>query len=167
MPLDLLNVRVFADFASDALHFKLLDPDNVIAWADSMIAESSIPPDWLMDLSLADRSDTLSVCSALRNVPGRPDPEKSLRLVNALVLREWRLGRLPIGQVRGIGWQLYRSEFEQSDLSKWGVIVECQGESLDAGDIPESTMREVIDRELGIFDEYIQALPPWADSLVS
>ena len=162
MPTEPIGTRVLADFASDAVHFELLEPAKVIAWADSLIAGSEMPPPWMMDLSLADQSDPLAVRAALREVPGESDVAQSVRLLNALVLREWRHGNLTIGRVRGIGWQLYRSEFERHELSQWGVVVECEGENLDEGYISEGTMREIIDRELAPFENDVRRLPPWA-----
>jgi hypothetical protein len=162
MPTKPIGLRVLADFASDAVHFELLEPAKVIAWADSMIGAADVPPPWMIDLSLADQSDPLAVRAALREVPGEPDPDQSTRLLNALVLREWQRGRLTIGRVRGIGWRLYSSELERRDLSRWGVVVECEGESLDDGSISESTLRGIIDRELVPFEADVRQLPPWA-----
>jgi hypothetical protein len=101
------------------------------------------------------------VRAALREVPGEPDVAQSLRLLNGLVLREWRQGNLTIGRVRGIGWQLYRDEFKRHDLSYWGVVVECEGESLDEGYITEDGMRSIIDRQLAPFADQADRLPPW------
>jgi hypothetical protein len=162
MPTEPIGLRLLADFASDAVHFELLEPAKVIAWADSLIAGSELPPPWMMDLSLVDQSDPLAVRAALREVPGESDFGQSIRLLNGLVLREWRRKKLTIGQVRGIGWQLCRSEFERQDLSQWGVVVECEGDSLDEGYISEATMREIIDRELAPFEHDARRLPPWA-----
>jgi hypothetical protein len=81
-------------------------------------------------------------------------------MLNAIVLREWRYGHLTIGKVRGVGWQLH-SRFEQRELVKWGVIVECEGEFLDDGHISETKMRGVIERELAPFENIIAILPPW------
>lgn len=168
MPKEPIGLRVLADFASDAVHFALLEPAKVVAWADSLIADSQVPPPWMIDLSLVNLSDPLAVRAALREVPGASDPPQSIGLLNGLVLREWRHGKLTIGRVRGIGWQLYRSEFERHDLSQWGdlrqwgVVVECIGESLDEGHISEFTMREIIDRELSAFEQDARRLPSWA-----
>ncbi len=118
MPTEPIGLRLLADFASDAVHFELLEPAKVVAWADSLIAGSELPPPWMMDLSLVDQSDPLAVRAALREVPGESDFSQSIRLLNGLVLREWRRKKLTIGQVRGIAWQLYRSEFERQDLSQ-------------------------------------------------
>ena len=93
-----IGIRVLADFASDAVRFELLEPAKVVAWADALIAGSEIAPPWMMDLSLADQSDPLAVCAALREVPGESDVSQSLRLLNGLVLREWRHGNLTIGR---------------------------------------------------------------------
>ncbi len=162
MPTEPIGLRVLADFASDALHFELLKPANVVAWADSLIAEVETPPAWLIELSLSRVSDPLSIHAALREVPGESALEESLRLLNALVWREWSRGVLTIGKVRGVGWELYRSEFEQHDLSKWGVVVECEGEALDDGHINEATMHDIIDRELARFADDVRLLPSWA-----
>ena len=157
-----IDLRVLADFAAHAVHFKLLDAARVIAWADSMIAGwDGPPPPWLMDLSLVDATDELAVCGALREVPGAASPEESLALLNGLVLREWQGGRLTIGAVRGIGWSLHRSEFEQHDPSRWGVVVECEGELVDDGLISEADMRARIDRELDQFIAQLRGLPEW------
>jgi hypothetical protein len=155
------NNRILADFARDAVYFELLAPARVVAWADSLIATSKLPPPWLLDLSLVNTSDTLAVCAALRAVPGDPDLKTSLQLLNALVLREWRMGHLTIGQVRGIGWKLYRDEFENGDAARWGIVVECRGELLDDGYVSADQMRAIIDDELARFELDLQCLPSW------
>ena len=157
-----LDLKVLADFAAQAIHFVLLDPTNVVAWADRQIAAGEIPPPWLIDLSLVNPEDPMAVQSALRAVPGEPDPQQSLLLLNALVLRDWRRGRLSIGRVCGIGWQLYRDQYERGDdTNAWGVVVECNGDELDNGFISQAEMRQIIDFELGRFAGYLPRLPSW------
>ncbi|QOV91681.1 hypothetical protein [Humisphaera borealis] len=157
-----LDLRVLAQFASDAIHFELLDPANVIVWADSLIAESDIPPPWLIDLSLVDPSDSLAVRAALRAVPGEPDVDQSDRLLNSLVLREWQRGKLTTQRICTIGWQLYTRDPDRRELTQWGVVVDHSGEQLDDGCISKETMRETIDQELVPFADDVPRLPPWA-----
>jgi hypothetical protein len=153
--------RVIADFAQYAFEFKLIDAAKVVAWADSLIGKSESPPSWLLDLALVDQSDQHAILIALRRVPGEPNLHESISLLCALVLREWSRGRLNIGQVRAIGWKLYTENHETLDFSKWGVVVECQGDELDNGFISEAEMRAVINRELAPFEEEMQRLPSW------
>ena len=154
--------RVLADFALYALRFKLIEAAKIVAWADALIAESELPAPWMIDLSLVDKSDPHAVLVLLRQVPGEPNLQESLGLLNGLVSREWRNGRLTIGEVRGIGWMLYMDNVERPDFSKWGVVVECQGEELDAGYLSEAELRGVIDKELVRFQPDLERLPGWA-----
>jgi hypothetical protein len=164
MPTEPTDQKVLADFAADALRFDLIKTAGVVAWADEMITNlDAAPPAWLVDLSLADPLDPHALIVALHAVPGSPNSAASVALLNGLVLREWRFGHLTIGRVRGIGWRLYRAEFESGDTGMlWGVIVECEGETLDQGLISQKKMREIIDRELGRFEESLLQLPEWA-----
>jgi hypothetical protein len=163
MPTELIDQKILADFAAEALQFDLIKTASVVAWADELIANlDTSPPAWLVDLSLVDPLDPHAVIVALHAVPGSPNPAGSAALLNGLVLREWRFGHLTIGRVRGIGWQLYRTEFESRNTAMWGVVVECEGETLDQGLISEKKMRQIIDRELGGFEESLRQLPEWA-----
>jgi hypothetical protein len=162
MCLPSIGYRILADCASYALRFKLIEPAKIVAWADALIAESELPAPWMIDLSLVDKSDPHAVLVLLRQVPGEPKLQDSLALLSALVLREWRSGRLTIGEVRGFGWELYRIYPERLDLTEWGVVVECKGEELDAGYMSDAEMRGVIENELGRFESDLQRLLGWA-----
>ena len=162
MSLPSIGQRVLADFALYALRFKLIEAAKIVSWADALIAESEFPAPWMIDVSLVDKSDAHAILVLLRQVPGEPKLQDSLALLSALVLREWRSGRLTIGEVRGIGWVLYMDNVERPDSSKWGVVVECQGEELDAGYLSEAELRGVIDKELARFEPDLQRLPGWA-----
>ncbi len=156
------DLRLHADFAADAVMHGLLPPARVVAWADAMIESGGLPPPWLVDLSLVNTSDVLAIRSALAAVPGKENPAAKARLLNALVLREWRAARLTIGQVRGVGWQLYLRNSERYDLAVWGAQVDHDGDALDDGLITEQQMREAIDSALASFDASINELPIWA-----
>jgi|HubBroStandDraft_4_1064222.scaffolds.fasta_scaffold125761_1 hypothetical protein len=157
-----IGQRVLADFAFYALRFKLIEAAKVVSWADELIADSKSPPPWMVDLSLVDKSDPHATLVLLRQVPGEPNLEESLDLLNGLVLREWRNGRLTIGEVRGIGWVLYMDNVERPDSSKWGVVVECKGEEMDNGYLSEAQLRDVIDNQLARFEPELRRLPDWA-----
>lgn len=163
MPTDSDNLRVLAEFAADAFHFGLLAPRQVIAWADSLIAAGpATPPPWLIDLALADPVDRLALLAALAAVPGDRRPAASAALLEGLVWREWSRGTLTIGRVRGVGWQLHQRGAGHSAPAHWGVVIECEGEFLDDGQISEATMRRLIDRQLARFAPEADRLPPWA-----
>src|SRR5687768_13830818 len=162
MPPEPISLRVLADFASEAIHLDLLKPAQVVVWADLLIAECQMPPVWMIDLALVDPLDPHAVIMALRGVPGESHSDHTIALLNGLVFREWQRGNLTIGQVRGIGWTLFRKEFEERDLTQWGVVVECNGEYLDEGYLSEDDMRDLIDGELAKFEEESQRLPQWA-----
>jgi hypothetical protein len=162
MSLPPIRQRVLADFALYALRFKLVEPTNIVLWADALVADSECPAPWMIDLSLVDRSDPHAMLVLLRQVPGEPDLQESLGLLSGLVLRDWKNGRLTISDVRGIGWELYMRNVERPNSSKWGVVVECQGEELDAGYLSEVELRAVIENELARFEPNLQRLPHWA-----
>jgi hypothetical protein len=158
MAKELTGQRVVADFAAYVLRFGLLQPAQVIAWADALIAHSDVAAPWMLDLSLVDKSDPHAVVAQLRRVPGDSNLRESIDLLSGLVLRQWKGGRLTIGDVRGIGWRVH---LEHPDCCHWGAAVECRGEELDDGHISEADMREVIDRELASFWPELQRLPSW------
>jgi hypothetical protein len=162
MSLPSIGQRVLADFALYALRFKVIEAAKIVSWADELIANSESPAPLMIDLSLVDNSDPHSILVLLRQVPGEPNLEESLDLLNGLVLREWRNGRLTIGGVRGIGWVLYMDNVERPDSSKWGVVVECKGEEMDDGYLSEAHMRDLIDHELARFEPELRRLPHWA-----
>lgn len=155
------ELRVLADFASDALRFRLLDPAKVVAWADAMIDEVDIARPWMMDLSLANPNDPDELRAALKSVPGTPNPSQSLRLLSALVLREWREGRLTFDRLRGIGWQLHGDGFPPG-ARDWGLHVEVTGEDYDNHFMTGEELDRWIESELREFEDDLTRLPPWA-----
>lgn len=161
MEIDPSNCRVVADFATYAIEFNLVAPAAVVVWADEMIAAGDVPPPWLLDLALVDTHDESAVMLALRAVPGVPDRDLTFALVGGLVLGRWRANCLTIGDVRGIGWRLYRREFEDHDTRHWGVNIELEGEALDDGHLTQGQMRAVIDRELAAYEPQLALLPAW------
>lgn len=48
----------------------VVDPSEVIAWADRLIEEQDSVPDWLLDVSLAAKQDAWTIETKLRNLPG-------------------------------------------------------------------------------------------------
>jgi hypothetical protein len=154
--------RVLADFAYDALYLRLIKPEQVVAWADSMIAATEAPPEWMIELSMVDQSDILAIFEKLRAVPGQPG-DQSLSLLNGLVWREWSRNNLTIGRVRGIGWEIHRRHPGRLDYTSWGIAVDDDfGVSLDEGHITEAQMCDAISRLLGAFSQDALALPHWA-----
>lgn len=160
-----MSYRILADFALDAVYHRLIEPVCVVAWVDSLIAATDSPAEWMIDLSLVDQKDLLAILQALRAVPGEHDYRESLTLLNGLICREWHRGRLTIGGVRGIGWELHRCYFDVAHLCDWGIAIEDAGCSLEEGWISEEKVRRIIKQELSRFEQDVQRLPPWAQEM--
>jgi hypothetical protein len=155
-----LSYRAIADFAEDAICFSLIGPTRVVAWADSLIAEVETPLEWMIDLSMVDQSDPAAIEGALRAVPGQSDWNKSLALLNGLVLREWRRGILTMLRVCAIGWQQYLRH-PDLEVTHWAVDTEDAASSLQLGSISETEMRAIINRNLAQFEPAAVLLPAW------
>lgn len=150
------NLKDIAEFARFAFHYSLLRDSVIVTWADSVIAGSETAPLWAIDLSLA-RPEEIE--EALRAVPGKPQGDLPLRLLLALVRRRWRSAGLSIGEVRGIGWDLYR-DFPERLL--WACDLEELGDLLDAGYGTEEELRTSIDEKLASYEAEEAMLPTWA-----
>jgi hypothetical protein len=161
MATEMTELRVLADFVSDALRFQLLDPTKVVAWADAMIAEADAPPPWMLDLSLANPNDPESLRAALDSVPGTPDRGRSVRLLSALVLRQWREGRLTFDGLRGIGWELLHRSDTAPGVRDWGVWIEAVGEEYDSHLITGQELDRWIESELREFEDDLTRIPSW------
>jgi len=152
------NHKDLAEFARLALRYNLLGGPPVVAWADSVIAESEYAPTWAIDLALA-RPQVLE--EALRADPGEPQGDLPVRLLLALVRRLWRSAGLTIGQVRGIAWDLYRAS---PDQFLWGACLEVEGDLFDAGYGTEEDLRASIGEKFAPYEVDDAMLPAWAQN---
>jgi len=75
------------DFKTPAKAFELsllvdlVSVADVVAWADSIIVNSEIPPHWVIDISLAGDKSSGDVVNLLHSVPGSYILEKCFKPV--------------------------------------------------------------------------------------
>lgn len=155
------NCKDLAEFARLGLRFRILTLSSVTAWADGLIAETDCPAPWLIDLALADNTESIE--NALKHVPGEAQADLAIHLFLAMVCRQWRSGRLSIGHVRKIGWSLHcESALPTLDGQiDWGVCLEVECEELDAGWRTEDDLRASIEQKLAQYSDLEGKLPAW------
>ena len=155
------NDKDFAEFARLGLRFRILPPTAVTAWADGIIAETDVPPTWLVDLAMA--TDSESMENALRLVPGDAHADLAMCLFLALVYRQLRSGGLTVRDVHSIGWSLHcELALPNPDgQADWGVCLEVECEELDAGWRTEDDLRASIEQKLAQYSVHVESLPVW------
>lgn len=77
------SLRIFADYFSIGLLLGLCQIDEVIAWADKLIAQEERPSDWTIKLSTSENKHPLDIIRILELVPGTKDLDFSLRMAIA------------------------------------------------------------------------------------
>lgn len=119
-----------AEFALLGLRFNVLAPTSVAVCGDDLIAKSTIPEAWVINLALAATPDGIQ--DALRHVPGKSQEVLAVQLLVALVRRRWQSGRISIADVRAIGCSLHlESLLPMSEgEADWGISLECDWEAV-------------------------------------
>jgi hypothetical protein len=74
-----------AAYLTRGLNFGYITVDEVVAWADSIIASEDQPSEAIIDLSLARGRDPLDVAALLASIAGPSDPQ---------VVFRWSMARL-------------------------------------------------------------------------
>ncbi len=154
-PKQQLEPQEVASVAALALHFGLLHATDVVAWADSIIADADNPPYWAIELALA-KPD--SIQELLRQIPGERDENLARRTFIALVRHHWGIGRLAICDVHVIGRKLY---FMDPDSMIWGIDFDYEFEAYEEGHMAEDDLRTAITGHLAPFANFEPLLTAW------
>jgi hypothetical protein len=101
---------------------------DVIAWVDSLIAESDIPDGWMLDLSLAKTPDAVII--ALAHVPPPATEYLGASLFIAHVNRLWSSGKLSRDDACHLLWNVRNDLRPEHDIA--AIVPEVTLEDADA-----------------------------------
>jgi hypothetical protein len=115
-----------AEYLRLVLAMGLITPDEVVAWADRLIAALDDPPIQVIDVSLAGSRPAVEIMDLLAAVPGRGDLAAAAHQALGLFLRRFRAGGISLEQAAEMLWA----------YSNWASIPE--GERLWASNFTDA-----------------------------
>lgn len=92
----MVTLREHGEYLRLALAMGLLDPLDIIAWADSEIAHLDRPPLELIDIALADRLSRYELFKQLDALPGCADREAAAHRVLGLLQNKLQRGEVTL-----------------------------------------------------------------------
>jgi hypothetical protein len=151
----------FAEFAQLGVRLGLLKPIQVQGWADNVILERDVPPDWAIELCTANPPEMIGV---LNTVPGQISGGMPVNLLVGLIRQLWRNGELSIPEVRKLGWRLHsEGRLEKpKGVGDWGAVLECECEELDEGYRTEAEIGASIEEQLTPYAAFEPFLSAWS-----
>ncbi len=150
-----LEDKDIACFLALRLRWNQIEPSAVIAWADSIIADRTDPPDWAIDLSMPPHPKD-ELIAMLQNVPGIRTENVGTRVFLALLRQKWITGELTGPQVGRILYGLLQENYLPSDMSNAVYSIE------DGYDLAERGYydKPAIDERLRLFLEAYKEYEP-------
>ena len=156
-----LEDKDIACFIALRLRWNQIEPSEVIAWADSVIADRADPPDWAIQLSMPPRPKD-ELIALLRKVPGKGTGEAGIGMFVALLRKKWNGGDLSGPQVGRILYGLLQEEYLPS--------LDTTVYSIDEGyDLAEEGLcdRIAVDAQLQVFLKAYTEYEPLLSSIHS
>lgn len=155
-----LESQDVATLSTLARRFGLIDTAAIVAWADSIIADTDETPYWAIELALA-RPD--NVDALLDQTPGDRSDDLAHIAFLALLWHHWGNGHVSINEVHVIGRKMH---FEglfpgYPDEIDWGIVLDCEFDEYVEGFRTEKDMRDSITEKLSHYEQYKDLIPTW------
>lgn len=150
-----------ADFLILALKWNLIEPQTVVAWADSIIADRAEPPYWAIDLSMPPRPKE-ELIALLQSVPGVTWSGSGTNLFVAWLHQKWTQGELSGPQIGRILYGLLQERNLPERLGNSVYAID------DGYDLAEQGIfdRKEIDKNLESFlESYLEYYLPLREVL--
>ncbi len=152
-------------FALLGLKYNLLRLEQIVTWADGIIAERDNPPNWAIELAMVCNHE--EACSILRWIPGNAEADSAINLVGGLLRRRWISNSLTWHDVTQFVWSLLYGKFANgNDLPfirfEAGYTLLIAEEEFEQNQISDADMTALVDEILMPYDKYQSLLPTWA-----
>ncbi len=112
----------------------LLDKDEVIKWADSIITNDNEPDFFIIELSLCGHKSLNDVVSLLNEYIGQEKPQISGRVILGFMYRQYLTGKITlrkvVGAVNWIVWQANLSDEEKGFMYGLDEDYDCAEEGI-------------------------------------